>query len=793
MQGEIAMKGKLYKNDWYDIDTTIYNRSVHIFRSVKNMLSVNMKLHADSQLEQGDIFLFNHFSRFETFIPQFLIYEQTGAYCCAIASGEFFKEDSLLSKYLQNVGVFPHDHPRLFPILAAQIFRGRKVIIFPEGGMVKDRQVLDNKGEYNIFSRVTGLRRKHHTGAAVLAQGIEAFKTSIRNAYCKKNTELLTSWKDQLNLDNLDQLLTAALKPTLIIPANITFYPIRASENFLQKGIQLLNENLSLRQTEELLVEGNIMFKDTDMDIRMGKPVDPYHVWHWWNRYLLEALSSENLSLDDIFTLHSHPKNFKQRIMGLYFKKNAADTRDQYMKEIYANVTINLSHLASSLIMMCIDQGMFEIEKQHFYTTLYIAVKHLQKIKQVNLHRSLLNPDEYEGLVLGTSERFEHFICVAKTSELIEESENIYHFLPKLLKDHDFDVIRMENLIAVYNNEAKPVKEVTDTLKKALNKYKHITEKELSELFFDDELCALAWEQKIYSDPRYAEINQQETAHASAEPFFLKPETANGMGILLVHGLLARPAELRSYGEFLCKQGYVVIAPRLKGHGTSPYALRDQSWEDWYGSVARCFEVLKHHCRQIVLIGFSSGGALSLKLAAEQHPEIIAVVAVAVPVKFVDKSFMLVPLVHGTNKLVRWVSSLEGVKPFIDNNPEHPNINYRNTPIRSLFELRRLINNLDDILPQVKIPVLIIYADQDPVVSVDSATSLIKKIGSQHKHLKIINASHHGILKDNSGDTWAIIDHFLKQISMHTFEPEGLSSSKNNNLIELQDYQTTQG
>ncbi len=788
------MKGKQYKNDWYDIDTTIYNRSVHIFRSVKNMLSVNMKLYADAgQLEQGDIFLFNHFSRFETFIPQFLIYEKTGAYCCAIASGEFFKEDSLLSKYLQNVGVFPHDHPRLFPILAAQILRGRKVIIFPEGGMVKDRQVLDDKGEYSIFSRVTGLRRKHHTGAAVLAQGIEAFKTSIRNAYCKKNTKLLTTWKDQLNLDNLDQLLTAALKPTLIIPANITFYPIRASENFLQKGIQLFNENLSLRQTEELLVEGNIMFKDTDMDIRMGKPVDPYHVWHWWNHYILDALSSENLSLDDIFNLHIHPENFKQRIMGLYFKKNAADTRDQYMKEIYANVTLNLSHLASSLIMMCIGQKMFEIEKHRFYTTLYIAVKSLQKNQRVNLHRSLLNPDEYEGLIFGGSDRFEHFICVAKTNELIQESDDCYQFLPKLLEDSDFDAIRMENLIAVYNNEAKPVNEVTLTLKEALDKYQHITERELSELFFDDELCSLAWERKIYDDSRYAEINQQETAKSSAEPFLLKPETENGIGILLVHGLLARPAELRSYGEFLCKQGYVVIGPRLKGHGTSPYALRDQSWEDWYGAVTRCYEILRRQCQQIVLIGFSSGGALTLKLAAEQHSEIQAVVAVSVPVKFVNKSFMLVPLVHGTNKIVRWVSSLEGVKPFIENNPEHPDINYKNTPIRSLFELRRLINILDDILPQVKIPALIIYADQDPVVSVDSAASIIKKLGSQLKHLKIINANHHGILKDNSGDTWALIDQFIKQIPTQTFRHEALSSFKNDNLIELQDYQTTQG
>ncbi|MGR8941346.1 MAG: alpha/beta fold hydrolase, partial [Gammaproteobacteria bacterium] len=139
-----------YPESWNDIDTGLYARSVKIFNQVRKLLSVKMKLHADEQVEKGDIFLFNHFSRFETFIPQFLIYEQSGAYCCAIASSEFFREDNVLSRYLGNVGVFPHNHPRLFQLLAAQILRGRKVIIFPEGGMVKDHRVMDVKGQYSV-------------------------------------------------------------------------------------------------------------------------------------------------------------------------------------------------------------------------------------------------------------------------------------------------------------------------------------------------------------------------------------------------------------------------------------------------------------------------------------------------------------------------------------------------------------------------------------------------------------------------------------------------------------------
>ena len=752
-----------YPEAWYDIDSATYERTGAIFRSVKKMLGVKMKLHAQNQAEQGDIFLFNHFSRFETFIPQILIHEKTGAYSCAVAAGEFFKEETVLSRYLRNVGVFPHDHPRLFSLLANQIIRGRKVIIFPEGGMVKDRRVMDQRGHYSIFSRLTGSRRKQHTGAAVLAQGLEAFKATVRNTYCKKDYQQLLRWKDELQLDSLEQLLTAALKPTLIIPSNITFYPIRSSENLLQKGIEFLSNGLSLRQTEELLIEGNIILKDTDMDVRMGEPVDPYREWSWWNRYLLEVVKSEFTSLDDVFALESAPKNWKQRLLGAYFKKSARATRNRYMENIYANVTINLSHLASSLIMYCVGHGQYRIEKHRFYTILYASVKKLQNNKRINLHRSLLNPEDYIDLIYGANKRFRQFICIAKETELILEDDTSYQFLAKLCADYDIDSIRLENLIAVYNNEAWPVKEVRETVIQTLTELDKITELQMAAWFLQDEQLDLTKELKHYRKTRYHDINQREIADADAAPFLLHPDRPNGKGVLLIHGLLARPAELRDYGQYLQRQGYTVLGVRLKGHGSSPYALRDQRLEDWFGSVQRGYVILKAYCDHIVVTGFSTGGALALKLAAEHHPEIIGVVAVAVPIHFIRKSFVLVPFLHGTNKLIEWVSAFEGAKPFIENEAEHPHINYRNTPVKSLYELRRLIINLNDFLPQITVPALIIQADNDPIVAASSAEELIDKLGSNIKQIKMIHADHHGILMDNIGNTWGIIDDFISE------------------------------
>ena len=101
-----------------------------------------------------------------------------------------------------------------------------------------------------------------------------------------------------------------------------------------------------------------------------------------------------------------------------------------------------------------------------------------------------------------------------------------------------------------------------------------------------------------------------------------------------------------------------MIGVRLRGHGTSPWDLRDRSWQEWLGSVRRGFEIMSAFTEKVCLVGFSTGGALSLRLAAE-HPEKLAgVVAVAVPVKFRNRNMIFVPIIQGINKLVQWILSL---------------------------------------------------------------------------------------------------------------------------------------
>jgi len=742
----------------YEINSATYEWTSRLFTLLRKVLAVNLKLHhRDAQIVDGDIFLFNHFARFETFIPQYLIHMESGAYCRSIAAGEFFVEGDAFSNYLIRVGAVPENLPDLLPFLAKEILRGRKVVVFPEGGMVKDRRVLDSRGAYSVYSRSAEARRKQHTGAAVLGLALEAFKRAVVKAHEAGHWRRIDAWAESLELVSGTELLDAARRPTHIVPANITFYPIRVRDNLLRQGAELLNRGLSRRLSEELLIEGNILLRDTDMDIRLCKPVRVTDCWRWWDRRLLERVTARLESLGDAFALRPDSGRWDRRLLARSLRRNAMRLRDDYMHRMYMGVTVNLSHLASSLVLGLVDRDQDAIEDARFHLMLYVAVKRLQSEAEIHLHRSLRNPQAYGGLLEGECAGFEQFLRTASKTDLIYHVDDEYWFLPKLRTEHTFDEVRLENLVEVYANEAAPLRGVGYAVKEALDAAGSIAEDGLARLRFDDELIGHQWDRQQFSKPRYREINDTETATESGEPFLLMPETPRPLGVVLVHGFLASPAELRDFGEQLFRLGFPVLGVRLKGHGTSPWDLRERSWRDWQDSVRRGYSIMSGLAPRIALVGFSTGGALSLILASERPPRLAGVVAASVPMKFQDRGMRYVPLVHSANRLVRWMSSFEGIKPFQANESEHPHINYRQMPVRGLYELTVLVDALKASLPQVACPVTLVQGSDDPVVVPDSINAILGYLDGVPVDWKMIDSERHGIINEDIGDTRATI------------------------------------
>lgn len=748
------------------INASTYNLCVRAFRASKKLLKLNIKLHEEEQASKkasvaGDIFLFNHFARFETFIPQYLLHEATGAYCRSVASAEFFDGDDRFSQFLYSIGVVPNDLPNLFPFLAKEILHGRKLIVFPEGGMVKDKRVIDQHGQYNIFSRTANNRRKHHRGAAVIALALDAFKTALLRDFSKGNYKQVERWAEQLEFNSSEELMVKALKPTVIVPSHITFYPIRVSDNILHKAVKLFSKGVNKRFAEELIIEGNLLFKDTDMDIHFAKPIVAGDYWRWWEKMLLPNVVHQFESLSELFKLEPDKGHLGGKLHALGMKAKSNKVRDDYMRSMYEAVTINLSHIASYLILALYNQGLRQLNCAQFHKMLYFSIKKLQET-HYRLHRSLRNPEEYSALVNGGTSRLDQFLQTAKSLGLVHVDKESYVLNEKLIKEFEIDEIRTENLITVYANEISPLSKVTSMIKSSIKHVDELSAKQFALFRFNDQEIITELDKKQYNKPQFDEINRQQTATANPNWFFLKADKEPASAVLLIHGFLAGPAEMRSLGDRLHEQGHHVLGVRLKGHGTSPWDLRDRDWHEWLDSVSRGYDIIKAFSQSIHIVGFSTGGLLALMQASlHPHKKIKSVISVSAPVNFKNKNLKYVPLLHHANRFARLIKS-DGIMPFQPNDTEHPEVNYQHIPVRALYQLQQLINQLMSKPLEIKAKVHLFQSKNDPVVEPSSVESLYQHIEAKNKAITMIEADRHGIVYKNIDDVQQKIADIIK-------------------------------
>ncbi len=738
------------------INTRVYDFCVKAFRTTKKLLKLNIKLHQDGSGEndtvhQGNIFLFNHFARFETFIPQYLIAESTGAYCRSVAAAEFFAGDERFSQFLYSIGVVPNDLPNLFPFLARELLHDRKLIVFPEGGMVKDKRVIDHRGEYSVFSRTANERRKHHRGSAVIALALDAFKTALMHDYAAGRYDRVERWAEQLDFNDVEHLMMQAVKPTVIVPSHITFYPIRVSDNILHQAARLFNRGINKRFAEELIIEGNLLFKDTDMDIRFSTPIVAGDYWRWWEKRLLPNVVHRFESLDELFALKPKPGHWGGRIHAIGMKAKSSKLRDAYMHSMYEAVTINLSHIASLIVLRLFQRELRRIDCGRFHKMLYLSIKLLQH-SSYDLHRSLRNPEEYGAIINRGSSRLEQFLKTAENMKLLHVEQGEYVLDKKLIDDFEIDEVRTENLISVYANEISPLSKVTRIIENAIARTDKVGARELADYRFNDQLLAYNWDYNRFQRERYQEINEQQTQNADANWYFLKSKSKSASAVLLIHGFLSSPAELRSLGERLHADGHHVLGVRLKGHGTSPWDLRSRSWHDWAASVERGYDIVKAYSQSVHIVGFSTGGLLALNHAAN-HPNrrIKSVCSVSAPVHFRNKNMVFVPLLHHANRLVSWVTE-EGLVPFRPNEPENPDVNYQHIPIRALYQLQQLINHLSEDSITIAADVHLFQGDSDPVVDPASVRTLEQLIQSENKQVTMLESDVHGVIYRNIDD-----------------------------------------
>lgn len=285
-----------------------------------------------------------------------------------------------------------------------------------------------------------------------------------------------------------------------------------------------------------------------------------------------------------------------------------------------------------------------------------------------------------------------------------------------------------------------------------------------------DQCDALVAEQEMrFLDDyaRYAEAGLSKDKSIGM-PFILRqPVNTNKVttGVLLVHGLMAAPEEVAQWAEHLFQQGYTVYAVRLAGHGTTPQDLENRHYSEWLASVNQGQAILKACCDNMIIAGFSTGAALSLLKVIEQPQAFSAVISISAPVKMASFSANFASLVNHWNKLMARLRIKKFTKRFATNHPDNPHINYPLCPVSSVVQMQTLMRKVKQGLPHLCLPILVMHADKDPKINVNSAKVIFNKSGAMQKRYKIISFNQHGIVRGEiSKQVFSEVDSFLAQV-----------------------------
>ncbi|MBP7734534.1 MAG: alpha/beta hydrolase [Spirochaetes bacterium] len=675
--------------------------------------------------DQPVLYVVNHFTRMETFLMPYIIKKKLRKYPISLADRSFFS--GKMGEFMDRVGaVSTADQNRNAILIGSLLTDRHPVIIFPEGQMIKDKKIVE-KGKFMVYN--TGIRRPPHTGAARIALLSQFMREKIRRFHEKSDMGRLEQIAAAYGFD-LQDLGGILKKETCIVPVNLTYYPVRARDNAINKLVGRFVKDMSARFKEELEVEGTMVMEGVDIDINFGKPI-------YAREYLQSNSQVMEMLADD--SLYLSPDDSK-RLSALAPLDLAVML--QYMNAIYGMTTVNHDHLLS-YILTHYKKGW--ISEDDLKNRAFLAMDRIRASGLTNYHTALQKKQFYL-LTDDFHDKYANFIESALSDGLISLKDGIIRKnRGRFTKLYDFHTIRKDNIMEVLTNEIEPLTALTAAL---------------------DRLCFMpAWwirrtirnrfielDRKLFDEDymKYG-ITGESKPREIGQPFFLK-RLFSRKGIILVHGYMAAPEEIRPLADFLHGKGYNVYGARLRGHGTAPEDLATRNWEKWYDSVGRAYIIMKNSMKTLAIGGFSTGAGIALLQAANKPGRFRGVISINAPLKLQNISSRLSSAVVMWNNFLTRIHVNKGKMDFVTNTPENPHINYFRNPVAGVSELGRLMKVVEERLPLVRDPALIIQGSDDPVVNPVSGLEIFDRLGTERKQLIRIFAKRHGIVRGRESE-----------------------------------------
>lgn len=241
-------------------------------------------------------------------------------------------------------------------------------------------------------------------------------------------------------------------------------------------------------------------------------------------------------------------------------------------------------------------------------------------------------------------------------------------------------------------------------------------------------------------------------------------------GALVLHGLTGTPHEVRAFAEALADRGLAVRVPALAGHADLD-TLERTSWREWYAGAEAALVALREGGRRVLVVGFSAGGLLALRLAALRGSDLDALAVLGVPLS----------LPPWQRRAIGMLARLRRVRPLarvIGMMPKHgPDVriarelrespSLRGVPWPALAELVALQHEVTALLSHVRTPLLVLHGALDHTARVEDSARIVQAVSSARVQRLVLPDSFHqlGLDVDREAAVTAVVEFAQRELA----------------------------
>lgn len=229
--------------------------------------------------------------------------------------------------------------------------------------------------------------------------------------------------------------------------------------------------------------------------------------------------------------------------------------------------------------------------------------------------------------------------------------------------------------------------------------------------------------------------------------------------VLWIHGYTGSPDAFLPIANTIARElDAFVSVPLLPGHGTEEHHLIGHSFDDFVSSTRHFADRIAAKKKPFAFVGYSFGGFLAALMARDYKPSALVLALTPYRVRF---PFWL-----------PGISMLLGMRPFWDKfltkediqvrrgtfyYPDFPGIAFSFTKVGD--------RRLEEILPQLTMPILTLNTDRDPLIRPDSGKLLLAASGrNPANEWHVVPHDRHALFfPPNHQDEESVLLDFLKK------------------------------